>query len=218
LSVSVNWPKQGMLVKPEADGRINLQARVDDDLPVYFEYYNVQATIDYLDQPSVPSQTVSLFDDGNVPDHGDHDARDDFFNTLWAPQGSGEVRLTVEASAPNGLTATDSITFTVEALPDFAVTRVWQEEVSLLNTEAHIRAELTNLGFPAVGPILVRFSYYRVDEKTGQPVGLPVHTTLYNVLTGQLFERNALIVVEDTLFKANDLGLYYVVVTVDADP
>ena len=214
LAVSVNWPHQGMVVKPEADGRINLQARVDDDLPAYFEYYNVQATIDYLDQP-LPSQTVTLFDDGNVADHGDLDPRNDYYNTLWAPEGSGMVRLTVEASAPNGLTATDSITFTVEALPDFAVTRVWQETISLFNQKANIRAELTNLGSPVMGPILVRFDYYAVDDETGQPVGSPVHSSLWSVLNGLLFERNALIVVEDEQFTAPKLGLFYVIVTVD---
>src|SRR3989304_2442262 len=130
-------------------------------------------------------------------------------------QAGGRALLTVIASVPGLGDFVDSKSFTVNALSDLTVTRVWQNEVSLLHQRAQVRAEISNLGFPVQGPIPVEFRYFSVDPRTGQPVGVPVHVSRLTILDGETFAQGEPGTVVDETFEAEILGIYYVVVVVD---
>jgi hypothetical protein len=133
------------------------------------------------------------------------------------PQYGGQIRLNVSATAPNGASATDFIFFNVQVLPDLVVERVWQEEVSIINWTAEIRAEIANRGYPVEGPIPVEFRYYYVEEKTGEPIGDPFHVSRYRLFDDEIFERGEVIEIVDREFTPDETDLYYVIVVVDPD-
>ena len=204
---------QGDTATPEADGRIRIMAHVFQDTPIRISY-PVIATIEYLDAGAGLTEAFPLFDTGE-PVHGDLYPGDGFYNERWIPQASGRVLLTVVASIPGLGEVSDSKTFTVQALSDLAVLRVWQNEVSIFEQQAHVYAEITNLGAAVVGPIPIEYRYYNADPLTGQPIGLPIHVTRMVILDGQTLARGQVVTVVDDQFQSAILGLYHVVVVVD---
>jgi hypothetical protein len=178
----------------------------------------VEAEIEYLSVPSASTEKFPLFNDG-VSAHEDLIKDDRLFNALWIPKHGGDIQLTVTATMPDGRIDTDVMTFNIEALPDLAVTKVFIEEISLLNNNARVRAEITNLGFTATGPINVDFIYYATNAN-GNKVGNPIHTSRLQILTGTpgqptILTRGSSVEIEDTQFTPHDLSLYFVEVVVD---
>jgi len=218
FSVDIRKPATTGTVQPEEDGSINLQAYMADNGLSYANFYRLEAEVKYLDVLFTPEEKLMLFDDG-ITEHGDSAKNDRFFNALWIPKHGGNIQLTVTATMPDGRVDTDVMTFNINALPDLAVTRVYIEEVTLLNNNARVRAEITNLGFTATGPINVDFIYYATDAN-GNKVGNPIHTSHLQILTGQpgqpiILTRGSSVEIEDILFTADELSLYFVEVVVD---
>lgn len=218
FDINIQKPATSGTVQPEEDGSINLQAFVSDSASTYTNFYQVEAEVEYLDVLLTPKENILLYDDG-ASVHGDSASDDRYFNALWQPKYGGQVHMTVTATGPDGRVATDEMTFMIEALPDLAINKVFIEEVSLLNTNARVRAEITNLGFTVSGPVNVDFIYYATDEN-GNKVGDPIHTSHLQILTGQpgqpvILTRGSSVEIEDTEFTPNALALYFVEVIVD---
>lgn len=217
VDVSILAPHDGDDLRPTEGGWIDLLAYVEDDQATYYNYYDVEARMEYLDQFWTPEETIRLFDDGEA-DHDDYNNNDRYFGNRWTPLYPGLVRMTVTATAPQGLKSVKVITFRVRLLPDLTVTKVFLEKVSLLNQVARVRAVIMNLGGKITGPVIVQFRYYEVDEN-GEPVGAPVYisniTILENILGAQSLERGESVEVEDTQFTPQQTMVYYVEVVVD---
>ncbi|MGD2163467.1 MAG: invasin domain 3-containing protein, partial [Anaerolineales bacterium] len=150
MSVAITWPKDETQIQPPANGLVNIQANIFDDVDPFVDQYEVEATVEYLDPSAegIEDEMILLFNDGLI-EHKDLQAGDRFYNAMWKPQAGGSVRITVSAIglAP-GLEDSDSITIDLNVLPDFSVERVWQNEVSLFNQKAQVHAEVKNNGFP----------------------------------------------------------------------
>jgi len=218
IDITKPVPSASGAVEPDENGAINIRAYLNDGAASYINFYRVEAEIEYLDVLLTPTEKFLLFDDG-LSAHGDLGKNDRLFNALWVPKHGGDIQLTVTATMPDGRVDTDVMTFNIEALPDLAVTKVFIEEVSLLNNNAHVIAEITNLGFTATGPINVDFRYYLTDEN-GNKVGNPVHTSHLQILTGTpgqptILPRGSSVEIEDTEFTPDELSQYFVEVIVD---
>jgi uncharacterized repeat protein (TIGR01451 family) len=220
MSVAITWPKDGLAFQPPADGLVNIQANIFDDVDPFVDQYNVEAIIEYLDPSAegIEDETILLFNDG-FSSHKDLHAGDRFYNVMWKPQAGGLIRITVIAVglAP-GLEDSDSITIDLNMLSDLSVERVWQNEVSLLHQKAQVHAEIKNYGAPVSGPIEIKFCYYDIDEDTGDPIGSPIACSRFDALpVGETLMGEETIEVVDEEFVAPRLGLYYVEVTVDPE-
>jgi len=216
-SVTVGIPLPiGDSASPDADDKVQIQVGIFDDLGDTPVDYAVKGTIDYLDIEAGLTEDFELFDDGLQAAHGDLHPDDKFYNVLWHPQAGGQVKLTVRVYVPG---MEDPVVrtkyFTVQALPDLTITRVWQDEISLLHQRAQVHAEVTNLGFPVDGPVQVEFRYFTIDERTGEPVGAALHVSPLTILDGETLGTNQLVEVVDDQFSPADLGVYYVKVVVD---
>jgi hypothetical protein len=209
--------------RPDANGNIQVQAHVFDDLDEDPGYYTVTATVEYLDLPTPLPDTFPLFNDGPAGGHGDGQAGDAFYNALWQPQAAGEVLLTLElhwpGAQPGAPPITDSVSFTVEALPDLAVTRVFQEVFLREDEQGEMLAEIASVGLAFEGPVYVGFSYYRADDMTGEPIEPPLLRAqcTFNAESEDLRLGDPVTVIDRSLVP-EEYGLYFAWVEVGLDP
>ncbi|MFP3853198.1 MAG: hypothetical protein ACLFWD_02770, partial [Anaerolineales bacterium] len=215
VSVQITKPLSSSEASFNENGQVLLQAFVQDDQEEYFNYYDVTGTIEYQDSFPTPDEEISLFDDGFKSTNGDPTANDRAFSALWQPAASGRVRMTVEAAAPNGLVASDSVLFDVQALPDFALVSLYQDQRALRADNVRVVAHIENLGSPVAGPVIVEFRYFRLNLDTGEPIGEAIHVSQQVIFDGEVFETNARAVIADESFETPELVPYFVEVVVD---
>jgi hypothetical protein len=218
FSVEIIDPATDVPVTFEEDGTVRVRAIVNDDKTPYVNMYSLDATVTYLDAPGSPTETFKLHDDGKEV-YGDLVVNDRYFNMRWVPQYGGDVHLTLTATLPDQRTATDEVSFRVNAFSDLAVTKVYIEPASLFHQNATVHAEITNLGFTISQPFVVEFRYYRADEN-GNKTGDVLHTSSHIMLQPGLFNVTTLnrgdkIEIDDTQFTADGTSLYFVEVVVD---
>ena len=216
LNVQIEAPIQGSTVGLDSIGMINVRALVGDNLSSYKNLYSVEAEVEYLDQPLAPGEKFMLFDDG-IASHADGAANDRYFNANWMPRYSGSVRLTITATAPQDLTDTDQVTFTVNAQPDFEVSDVFIKKITRKNEAVEVFAELRNNGFSVDGPVQVEFKYYNTNDE-GKKFGSPIHTTqmeLFGTIFNGVFDHDEVVTIKDNQFVAPQVAVYYVEVIVD---
>jgi hypothetical protein len=93
---------------------------------------------------------------------------------------------------------------------------VYIKDVSLLNQNTSVWAEITNLGFDFIGETTVEFRYYATD-RNGNKIGDPIISPPYTITASLLdpWERGEMEPVEDTQFIPTALSSYFVEVVVD---
>jgi hypothetical protein len=214
----------GGVQRPDANGFIQVQAHVFDDLEEDPGYYAVTATVEYLDVATPIDDTFPLFNDGPAGGHGDGQAGDDFYNALWRPKAAGRVLLTIElgwpGAPPDAPPITDSVMFTVELSTDLAVTRVFTDVLPAIDVPAEVIAEITNLGAATQKPVLVEFFYHdEVNPSTGEPAGSPKQISQCVLFgSGEIFPGLGRVLVVDTSYVQDRIGYFFALVRITLDP
>jgi len=205
----------GTTASMDSEGQILIQAQITHDLAGFPFDYPVEARVEYLDVPSGLTESFDLFDSGTT-DHGDAVKADGIYSARWKPQVGGQARLTVTVDPPGLLEPISaSKIFSVDLLPDFVVTKVYQNPNSLKYGVVTILAEIQNIGSSIDGPVDVDFRYYRMDPDTAEPVGDPIHVARKTILDGEEFSMNQRVRVSDSSFSGTDPVPYFVEVVVD---
>jgi hypothetical protein len=222
MSVEINWPKDGAIVSPAGTGGINIKASILDGTDPFVDQYDVEATVEYLDDQGEVFDTEGpflLFNDGLLV-HQDDKKGDNFYNQSWYPRFAGQARITVHAVGvgPN-LEDEDSIVVEVTSVQDIGVTSVYADTLPRKEETARILAEITNFGDVVDDPILVKFEYFDIHRLTTEATGPSLKTSDCVLFrdSGQLVGGESILVL-DTSYTPEEVKGFRARVTVTLDP
>lgn len=207
VTIEITRPTAGAGVQLDDQGNVEIVAIVETDLGSVYDYFDVKGVVEYIDVPTVDPDEITFDRDGG--------SEDPIFEALWKPKAGGSVQVTVQASILGEVKATDTLTFSVQALPDFAVSNLYQDPNTFQYRYLTVQAEIENLGTAVEGPIDVEFRYFDIDPDTGQPTGDPLWVSSKVIFDGEVFHSGERITVSDGKQVGSEVEIYFVEVVVD---